>query len=336
LAVKLTKAARAAVPGESVIAAGIFQAAGSLTARMSGLGEISVRRRAREERESSGLPFKRYMLLVLTDSQLHAFDARSHLTGWKAGLPLASWDRSEIRATADEKSVTIRLTLEIPSENRRIDLEAPKARRETSGTVARLLAAATPPPRSDLRPPASNVLPPGQEDSAHTSGRQKRAGWLGISGGLVRMIAYTMPWILLASHEAPVRTVGISGWRALGGPWLSVAYPVVIVVASVMYMSGRREATPRLLLGLGITSIVVFLLQLSTTMSRMDPLRVALQEKGLTVDVAIGFGVWVESVGAILAFAAGLYAYRLWKRTVQPHRAYIPPIPESTLPGSSA
>jgi hypothetical protein len=32
----------------------------------------------------------------------------------------------------------------------------------------------------------------------------------------------------------PARTVGISGWRVLFGPVLSLAYPVVIVVASVM------------------------------------------------------------------------------------------------------
>jgi hypothetical protein len=302
---------------------------------MSGLGEISVRRRAREERESSGLPFKRYLLLVLTDTRLHAFDARSQLTGWKAGRALASWDRSNVRAMADEKSVTIRLTLEIPSESRRIELEAPKARRETAGTVARLLTASTPPPRADLEAPVFSVAPLGHEESGQTRRLHNRAGWLGISGGLVRLLAYTMPWIVVASHDVPARTVGISGWRVLNGPVLSLAYPVVIVVASVMYMSGRREATPRLLLGLGITSIVVFLLQLSITQSRMDPLQVALQGKGLTVDVAMGFGVWVELVGAILAFAGGLYAYRLWKRTVQPHRAYIPPIPESSWPTPS-
>src|SRR2546426_2460579 len=126
--VKLDKVARAAVPNETVMAAGIFQAAGSMTARHSGFGEFSVRRREREERASSGLSFKRYMLLVLTPSRLYIFDARSHMTRWKANRTLAMWDRSAIRAKADTKSMTVRLSLEIPSESRRVELEAPKAR----------------------------------------------------------------------------------------------------------------------------------------------------------------------------------------------------------------
>ena len=82
---KLVKVAQAEVPGETVVAAGIFQAAGSLTARMSGWGELSVRKRQREERASSGLPFKRHLLLLVTPVRLHVFDARSVLTGWRAG-----------------------------------------------------------------------------------------------------------------------------------------------------------------------------------------------------------------------------------------------------------
>src|SRR4029450_9036747 len=114
--------ARRAVPGEEVLAAGIFQAAGPLAARYADLGEISARRRAREEREASGLAFRRYLMLVVTPTRLHVFDARSGLA-WKAKRELAAWPRAALRVSTESKAVTVRLTIEIPSENRRVELE---------------------------------------------------------------------------------------------------------------------------------------------------------------------------------------------------------------------
>src|SRR6266545_3098389 len=108
----VVSAARRAVPGEEVLAAGIFQAAGTLAARYSDFGEISARRRAREEREASGLAFRRYLMLVVTPTRLHVFDARSGF-GWKAKRQLAVWPRAALRIGTEVKAVTIRLTIEV-------------------------------------------------------------------------------------------------------------------------------------------------------------------------------------------------------------------------------
>jgi hypothetical protein len=324
--VKLAKTARAAVPGEDVVAAGIFQAGGSLTARMSGWGEFSVRRREREERASSGLPFKRHLLLVVTPARLHMFDAKSVVTGWRAGRALASWDRSAIGATADPKSVTIRLTLQVPSENRRIELEAPKARRATSGEVARLLVSGTVPPRVDVAPSMGGHLSsPGPQESVRLHRLRNAAGWGAVVAGVARLGAYGLPWVVVTPPPGSGYPIGISGFRALGSPVLSIGYSIAIAGAGFFYLAGRREASPRLLQGLGVGSIIVFLFQFQSTLSGMGPLRTALHARGVVAMVSIGFGVWVELAGAILTLAAGIYAVKLSKEANQPGGTYVPP-----------
>jgi hypothetical protein len=179
---KLADVAQSLVPGESVVAAGVFQAGGSLTARTSGFGEISVRRRERQVRDASGIPFKRYMLLVLTPTRVHVFDAKSSLGRWKGGRLLAVWDRASVRAAVVPRSVTTRLTLAVPAENRRLELEAPKARRATAGEVARLLASDVPPPPDWGAPATSAGLTlPTVTDSEETSASHTRAGVLAIA-----------------------------------------------------------------------------------------------------------------------------------------------------------
>src|SRR4029450_7396715 len=139
--------ARRAVPGEEVLAAGIFQAAGPLAARYADLGESSARTAAREEPESSGLAFRRYLMLVVTPTRLHVFDARSGL-GWKARRDLGVWPRAALRVSAEAKAVTVRLTIEIPSENRRVELEAgrPKRGAAAEGVRGPTLGGGPPPP----------------------------------------------------------------------------------------------------------------------------------------------------------------------------------------------
>jgi len=328
--VKLDKVARAAVPNETVMAAGIFQAAGSMTARHSGFGEFSVRRREREERASSGLSFKRYMLLVLTPSRLYIFDARSHMIRWKANRTLAMWDRPAIRAAADTKSMTVRLTLEIPSENRRLQLEAPKARRGTAGEVARLLGGSSPSPAPPQVQANQQLMSSGGREQAEWLRKlHNRPGWLAIAGAAVRLLAYALPWIVITASNG--NQLNISGWRALGEPWLSIAYPIVIMVAAGFYLAGRREGSPRLLFSLGVGSIVVFLIQYPST-PRIAPLKQSLAARGVVATVSLGFGVWVELAGAIMILAGGYYAYTVWKKSLPPQRPYVPPIPAVGIP----
>jgi len=324
--------ARAAVAGDEVIAAGIFRMAGSLTARMAGFGEFSVRRLEREMRTSSGLAFKRYLLLVVTPGQLHLFDARSKLTRWKAERLIAVWQRSAVQATKDLRSMTTRLTLEIPAENRRLELEAPKSRASTAGEVARVLAGTSAPARPDVRAPIHPE--PQLADGEQARRRRKdhdRAGWLGVTGGAIRLLAYAMPW-MVATSATTGRTADVSGYRILGEPVFSVVYAIAIIVTGVFYLAGRRDGSPRLLLSLGIGSIAAFVIQYWIAIDRIGSTRTALQARGLSVSVSSGFGIWVELAGALLAAAGGLLAHRLWSRSRPRPGSYAPPIPSGTEP----
>jgi hypothetical protein len=320
--VKLEETARVIVPDEQVVACGIFRAGGSLTARASGFGEFSVRRREREEREASGLPFKRYMLLVVTRTRVHVFDARSRFTSWQVSRSLAVWDRSTLRVTMDPKAVTTRLTLEIPSEHRRLELEAPKARRSSSGEVARVLASEAAP--ADAGFPFPPRRPAADDTRDQTREFHSRAGALAVIGGATRLGAYAMPWIVV-TRVPTGPTAQVSGFRELGSPMISVGYSIVIVLAGIAYLAGRREGSPRLIRTLGISSIIVFLIQFSITVSRFGSLRDALRTERILARISVGPGVWVELIGAILTLAGGLYAMTLFERAKTRPAAYASP-----------
>jgi hypothetical protein len=326
---KLDATARQAVPGEEVLAAGIFQAGGSLTARFASFGELSVRRREREERETSGINFKRYLLLVVTPGWLHVFDARSGLRGWKVAGQLASWSRSDIVGTIDTKSVTTRLHLEIPFENRRMELEAPKIRNNTSGEVARLVAngsaAAAPSqlPTPSLDASSFNASFPILEDRPDG---QEAIGLLAVAGGVVRLISYFLPWIVVHG----VTDVSFSGWTVMGGPFISVGYSIAIIVVGATYARGG-EARPRLLQALGVGSIIAFGFQFSILLQRMSEFRSYLQDHGIStvaVHASMGFGVWVLLVGAGLVLVAGVRGRKLASLDSR-REPYLPPRPDS-------
>ena len=330
---KLIDVARRTVPADDVLAAGIFQAAGSMTARMAGFGELSVRQREEEERRTSGLQFKRYMLLVVTPARVHLFDARSAMARWKARERIATWERSALRATTETLPMTIRLTLEIPSQNRRLELEAPKARRSTAGEVARLLA-----PQSPLGSGIPPVPSPFPRLEAQTSERRReQEQWAGIAallGGLTRLLAYTLPWIVVKSSFSG-RSIGVSGNRELGVPLVSFGLSVVIMATAIFYLVGRREASPRLLFSLGLGSVIALFWQVIATVGQMGQIRTTLRARGLDVTTSLGFGIWIELVGVALIVGGGYVAYRLWKQD-RPHReSYLPHRPDLAVPEKS-
>src|SRR5262249_8963520 len=157
--------------------------------------------------------------LVVTPDRLRVFDVRSFLTGWKVRRSVGSWNRSDIRATTEAKSVTTRLTIDIPSEQRRVYLEAPRSRRATAGAGGRVrsAAAALPAEIPPWRPRSTDEI----EAAERQQRLEKRAGGLALTGGFVRILGYAMPWAVAASSVTG-RSVGVSGFRLLV-PVVSVA-----------------------------------------------------------------------------------------------------------------
>jgi hypothetical protein len=318
--------ARRAVPGEEVLAAGIFQAAGTLAARYADFGEISARRRAREEREASGLAFRRYLMLVVTPTQLHVFDAHSGF-GWHAKRQLAVWPRGAIRASTESKAVTVRLTIEIPSENRRVELEAARSKRGAAAEVVRVLTVGALPPTPDvLRAPSPNppTLDPVEADRLEAN--RTTIGVLAVVGGLVRAVGYFLPWIVVSGTQTDNLT-GSDG----GAPILSIGFSIAIVVVALLYLYGRRETSPQLLRSLGFGSLIASVFTFVYLTDQLGQVRSVLRARGALVTVSMGIGPWVQLAGAGIVVAVGIWAVRLerGRRPSRP-RVYAPPPPGRT------
>jgi hypothetical protein len=315
--------ARRAVPGEEVLAAGIFQAAGTLAARYADFGEISARRRAREEREASGLAFRRYLMLVVTPTRLHVFDARSKL-GWKAKRQLAVWPRAALRVSTESKAVTVRLTVEIPSENRRVELEAARSKRGAAAEVVRVLTVGALPPAPDvLRAPSPSAPTLDPVEADRLEANRTTIGVLAAVGGLVRAVCYFLPWIVVSG----VQTDNLTGSDG-GAPILSIGFSIAIVVVALLYLYGRRETSPQLLRSLGFGSLIASVFTFVYLTDQLGQLRSVLRARGALVTVSMGIGPWVQLAGAGIVVAVGIWAVRLerGRRPSRP-RVYAPPPP---------
>jgi hypothetical protein len=318
--------ARRAVPGEEVLAAGIFQAAGTLAARYADFGEISARRRAREEREASGLAFRRYLMLVVTPTRLHVFDARSKL-GWKAKRQLAVWPRAALRVSTESKAVTVRLTVEIPSENRRVELEAGRSKRGAAAEVVRVLTVGALPPAPDvLRAPSPSAPTLDPVEADRLEANRTTIGVLAAVGGLVRAVGYFLPWIVVSG----VQTDNLTGSDG-GAPILSIGFSIAIVVVALLYLYGRRETSPQLLRSLGFGSLIASIFTFVYLTDQLGQLRSVLRARGALVTVSMGIGPWVQLAGAGIVVAVGIWAVRLerGRRPSRP-RVYAPPPPGRT------
>jgi hypothetical protein len=318
--------ARRTVPGEEVLAAGIFQAAGTLAARYTDFGEISARRRAREEREASGLAFRRYLMLVVTPTRLLVFDARSGF-GWKAKRQLAVWPRAAIRVSTESKAVTVRLTIEIPSENRRVELEAARTKRGATTEVVRVLTVGGLPPTPDvLRAPSPSAPTLDPVEADRLEANRTTIGVLAGLGGVVRAVGFFLPWIVVGGAQ----TDNLTGAQG-GAPILSIGFSVAIVVVALLYLYGRRETSPQLLRSLGLGSLIASVVTFVYLSDQLGQLRSVLRARGALVTVSMGIGPWVQLAGAGIVVAVGIWAVRLerGRRPSRP-RIYAPPPPGRT------
>ncbi len=283
---------------------------GSSSLRYTDFGEISARRRAREEREASGLAFRRYLMLVVTPTRLHVFDARSGF-GWKAKRQLAVWPRAALRIGTEVKAVTIRLTIEVPSENRRVELEAPKSKRGPAAEVVRVLTVGALPPTPDvLRAPSPSAptLDPVEADRL--------------------AVGFFLPWLEVRGAQ----THNLSGAQG-GAPILSIGFSIAIIVVAVLYLYGRRETSPQLLRSLGFGSVIAAVFTFVYLSDQLGRLRSVLRARGALVTVSMGIGPWVQLAGAGIVLAVGIWAVRLERRRRPSRpRIYAPPPP----PGRSA
>jgi hypothetical protein len=165
--------------------------------------------------------------------------------------------------------------------------------------------------------------------------RERRAGWFVVWGSVIRLVAYLLPWLVLVRVGQPESSVNVSGLDTFGGSLVTTYVPLIQLAGAISYLRGRREATPRLLFTLGLGSIPVFAIQYRAALGGLGPLRTALAERHIDATVSLGFGVWVELAGMLLAVAGGISAYVQWRRT-RPILPPYTPVLENSPAGSPA
>ena len=260
-------------------------------------------------------------MLAVTPTRLHVLDARSEL-GWKVTGSLAVWERSSIRVSTDVKSVTVRLTIEVPSENRRVELEASKSRRASAaGVVSALTVGSLSPAPDVLRAPPVAAPPSRGPVKAKRPKVERTIGLLAVAGGLVRAIGFFLPWIVVRGAQ----TYNLSGVHG-GAPILSIGFSVAHVVVALLYLDGQRETSPKLLRNLGLGSVIASVYTFIYLSDQLSQLRSVLRARGALVTVSMGIGPWMQLAGAGVVFAVGVWAVTLDKRTRPSHpRTYAPP-----------
>jgi hypothetical protein len=82
-----------------------------------------------------------HFVLALTDERLHAFSYKQRREDMDVRDEVASWDRAAIRASVEETTLTMRLTIESPAEGTKVVCDTGKAA-ITSEFLAELGAAA--------------------------------------------------------------------------------------------------------------------------------------------------------------------------------------------------
>jgi hypothetical protein len=109
---------------EPVVAAAVLRrggAAGKMALSHAGAGAIAYAGAALfSKKKAGGLPDK--TLFVATPTKLHAFKARIKGRGFKIGDEVASWDRSAIRASTEQKLGLTVLAIESPSDGARVEV----------------------------------------------------------------------------------------------------------------------------------------------------------------------------------------------------------------------
>jgi hypothetical protein len=265
-------------------------------------------------------------MLVVTPTRLLVFDARSGF-GWKAKRQLAVWPRAAIRVSTESKAVTVRLTIEIPSENRRVELEAARTKRGATTEVVRVLTVGGLPPTPDvLRAPSPSAPTLDPVEADRLEANRTTIGVLAGLGGVVRAVGFFLPWIVVGGAQ----TDNLTGAQG-GAPILSIGFSVAIVVVALLYLYGRRETSPQLLRSLGLGSLIASVVTFVYLSDQLGQLRSVLRARGALVTVSMGIGPWVQLAGAGIVVAVGIWAVRLerGRRPSRP-RIYAPPPPGRT------
>ena len=114
------------IPGEEVLAIGLFHRTGSYgamaIAEVSGLASMASR--ALGKKKAGGM--SQNVILAVTPEKLYAFGYSPKGTSIKVKDEEAVWDRSSVEIGTGDKSITQRLTISSPTEDEKVELDTSK------------------------------------------------------------------------------------------------------------------------------------------------------------------------------------------------------------------
>jgi hypothetical protein len=267
-------------------------------------------------RRGSSLPVESFVLVAVSRQRIHLIELLRRPFRWKAGRVLASWDRSIVQAEAHTTVAAVRLRLMVRSDGTLLDLAPPPVGRAANAArVARLLAQVTEAnhsaePRGGLMPVGTPLAP--RLDTGTSLRLHRWAGMLVVIGGLTRLAAYLLPWVVLSRADGLQPPVTVPGLRVLGFPVLSLGVSIGAIVVGIRHLRDRRSGSRGRLLVWGAAAAVASLMQLWRTQDALEPARRVLAARGVDATVTLGIGVWLELVGALLILVGGMAAWRAY------------------------
>lgn len=287
--VKPIDAARARLPAEGVIAAGSFVPAPRTTG-ITTTGTVTV---------------------AMTPDRLFVLEG-SRRRGLQAQLGM--WDQRSVMSAAEIVDGATRLILNPPADGVWLDLRSVRGGAEgaAAADVARRLTSSV----AGLAPPVGG---PRRVETEESRRLHRRAGRFALAGGVVRLLAYMLPWAVLARVD-PATTpygsspsVSVSGAELFGSQPLSLLGGLAAVLLGLGHLLARRRGAPVLIAVTACAGVVIFAIQFVALRSSLPVAQRDLSERGIAVSVRAGSGVWIELVGVLLIVAAAIDAVRAYR-----------------------
>jgi hypothetical protein len=155
------------------------------------------------------------------------------------------------------------------------------------------------------------------------------AGLLGIAGGVLRLIAYALPWIDIHAGAAVsgvhLQSSGNLAVDVFGSWFVGASYSIVVIIAGGICMSDNEHGA-MLLRALGFGALLLSGLELAYTLlglEQLNSLFAAFPQGSLSI------GPWVVGLGSIIALIAGVKAMRIETRTPRASGSRrVPPRPD--------
>lgn len=285
--------ARAALPGEDVLAAALFT-------------------------RSSGRD--RNVVLAITPTHVHLFKGR--MTGAPVGPPFASWPRAEVWTSGDARAVNHRLNLRGPGEASE-SLSAPKRRPDVQQVLAALAGT------SATKPAGAPFVPWAEDPQAEAALKRQARTVSGIflAGAAIMVGGTFLPWLHLESIFGGVAK-DIAGREVVG---ISYYWLGAFALLEGISMFRGRQVIQGLGHAPLVTAVLALVFVVFDYNELRDASEEAIRDLPGVV-ATIGPGIWITAAGIVGMGVGGVLMRNLRKQALGGDDSSAEPGPEASGP----